>query len=228
MSALVNNVGWMGWNLVLALVPLALARVLFGRHDRPRWVLVSGGAVFVAFLPNAPYVLTDVLHLPRELSVAHGHQWLAAALVGQYVCLFAAGFAAYVLSLVRFERWLADHGVSRRAVLFTDLSLHALCAVGIVLGRVFRFNSWDLVTNPGGLLDLVRVPQPRTFAVLFILFAILAGGAALARTSPPLRNFMCGLRPGAGPAAEVGCGWVPSRSPELTVAQAQTSHKNRD
>jgi uncharacterized membrane protein len=186
MSALVNNIGWMGWNVFLALVPLVLARALFGHRERPRWVLVAGGTVFVAFLPNAPYVLTDVLHLPRELVATHGNHWLAAALVGQYLCLFATGFAAYVLSLVRLERWLAERGVSRRAVLGVDLSLHALCAVGIVLGRVFRFNSWDLVTNPSGLLDLVRVPQPRTFAVLFALFVILAAGATLARALPTI------------------------------------------
>jgi uncharacterized membrane protein len=186
MSALVNNVGWMGWNLFLALIPLMVARFLFGHRERARWVLITGGAVFVAFLPNAPYVLTDVLHLPRELAATHGDHWLAAALVGQYLCLFAVGFAAYVLSLVRLERWLADHGASRKTILLTDLSLHALCAVGIVLGRVFRFNSWDLVTNPGGLLDLARIPQPRTFAVLFVLFAILAGGAALARALPAI------------------------------------------
>jgi uncharacterized membrane protein len=188
MSALVNNVGWMGWNLFLALIPLMVARFLFGHRERARWVLVTGGAVFVAFLPNAPYVLTDVLHLPRELAATHGDHWLAAALVGQYLCLFAVGFAAYVLSLVRLERWLADHGVSRRTVLITDLSLHARCAVGSVLGRVFRFNSWDLVANPGGLLDLVRVPQPRTFAVLFVLFAILAGGTTLARALPAIMD----------------------------------------
>jgi uncharacterized membrane protein len=186
MSALVNNVGWMGWNLSLALVPLVLARFLFGHRERPRWLLITGGAVFVAFLPNAPYVLTDVLHLPGELT-GRNH-WLAAALVGQYLCLFAAGFAAYVLSLVRLERWLADHGVSQRRVLAVDLALHALCAVGIVLGRVFRFNSWDVLTNPTGLLDLMRIPQPRTFAVLFVLFAILVGGATLARALPGILN----------------------------------------
>ncbi|MGB3437572.1 MAG: DUF1361 domain-containing protein [Actinophytocola sp.] len=186
MSALVANAAWMGWNAFLALVPLVLARVLFGHRVRPRWLLVTGGAVFVAFLPNAPYVLTDVLHLPRDLAATHG--WVAAGLLAQYLCLFAIGFAAYVLSLVRLERWLADHGVSPRAVLVTDLSLHALCAVGIVLGRVFRFNSWDLVTNPGGLLDLVRVPQPRTVLVLFVLFTTLAGGAAIARALPAIMD----------------------------------------
>lgn len=186
MSVLVANAGWMGWNAFLALVPLLLVRFLFGSRERPRWLLITGGAVFVAFLPNAPYVLTDVLHLPYDLHYVNG--WVAAAVLGQYLCLFAVGFVAYVLSLVRLERWLADHGVSRRAVLVTDLSLHALCAVGIVLGRVFRFNSWDLVTNPGGLLDLVRVPQPRTVLVLFVLFTFLAAGAALARALPAIMD----------------------------------------
>ncbi|MFC4858170.1 DUF1361 domain-containing protein [Actinophytocola glycyrrhizae] len=186
MSALVANAGWMGWNAFLALVPLVLAHLLFGRRQRPRWLLITGGAVFVAFLPNAPYVLTDVLHLPRDLR--HVESWVAAGLLTQYLVLFAIGFVAYVLSLVRLERWLAERGVSRRAVLLTDLSLHALCAVGIVLGRVFRFNSWDLVTNPGGLLELVRVPQPRTVLVLFVLFTVLAAGATIARALPTIMD----------------------------------------
>src|SRR5262249_53571244 len=122
MSALVGNVGWMGWNLVLALVPLGLARLLFGHRPRPVWLLWTGGVAFVAFLPNAPYVLTDLLHLPDDLDLAHGSPWLAAALVAQYACLIGAGFVAYVLALVRVERWLAGRGLSRGAVLGIDLS----------------------------------------------------------------------------------------------------------
>jgi len=188
MSELVDNVGWMGWNLVLAVIPLGLARYLYGRRERPKWLLVTGSVAFVAFLPNAPYVLTDVLHLRRELSVLDGNHWLEAAMVGQYLCLFAVGFLAYVFSLVRLERWLATRGWSRRAVLAADLSLHGLCAVGIVLGRVFRFNSWDLITNPGGLLDVLAIPKPQTVVALAGLFALLAGGAALARALPAIVN----------------------------------------
>lgn len=186
MSELVDNVGWMGWNLVLALVPLGLARFLYGRRERPRWLLVAGGVAFVAFLPNAPYVLTDVLHLRHELIALDGNHWLEAAMVGQYLCLFAAGFLAYVFSLVRLERWLATRGWSRRAVFTADLALHGLCAVGIVLGRVFRFNSWDLVTNPGGLLDVLVIPKPQTVIALLALFALLAGGVAITRALPAI------------------------------------------
>ena len=188
MSALVGNVGWMGWNLVLALVPLGVARFLFGHRPRPVWLLWTGGAAFVAFLPNAPYVLTDVLHLPDDMSAAHDSPWLAAALLAQYVCFVGVGFAAYVLSLVRFERWLAERGVSRAGVLAVDLSLHAVCAVGILLGRVFRFNSWDVLTDPRGLLGTLTVPAPRTVAVLLVLFAVLAGGAAVLRALPAIVN----------------------------------------
>lgn len=186
MSALVGNVGWMGWNMILALVPLVLARFLFGHRTRPAWLLWSGGAVFVAFLPNAPYVLTDILHVPRDLAVAYDSPWLAAALLAQYACLIAVGFVSYVLSLIRLERWLAERGVSRRAVLGIDLSLHALCAVGILLGRVFRFNSWDVVAEPRALAEMLTVPQPRTFAVLVVLFAVLVGGTAMLRALPAI------------------------------------------
>jgi uncharacterized membrane protein len=186
MSALVGNVDWMGWNLVLALVPLVLARFLFGHRPRPRWLLWTGGVAFVAFLPNAPYVLTDILHVPADMALTHDSPWLAAALLGQYAVLIGAGFVAYVLSLVRLERWLAEHGVSRGAVLAVDLSLHALSAVGILLGRVFRFNSWDVLTDPRGLAGALTVPAPRTVAVLLVLFAVLARGAGVLRALPAI------------------------------------------
>lgn len=188
MSALVGNVGWMGWNLVLALVPLGLARFLFGHRPRPVWLLWTGGAVFVAFLPNAPYVLTDILHIPYDMAAANDSPWLAAALLAQYAVLIGVGFLAYVLSLVRLERWLAGRGLSRRAVLGIDLSLHAMCAVGILLGRVFRFNSWDVLADPKGLLGVLTFPQPRTVLVLGFLFAVLAGGAAVLRALPAIMN----------------------------------------
>ncbi len=55
------------WNLVLAWVPFVFAAIAFGLAARRRaalWVFVVLAAlVWLAFFPNAPYILTDFLHL---------------------------------------------------------------------------------------------------------------------------------------------------------------------
>src|SRR5262245_2969471 len=66
-----RNAWWMGWNTLLAWVPVVLAWGLFrGGADRsvsrsPLWW--AGLVLFVLFLPNAPYVVTDLFHLPYDL-----------------------------------------------------------------------------------------------------------------------------------------------------------------
>ena len=63
------------WNTVLAFVPFGLAIMLFrsgafgpGHTCTPLWWITF--AIWVAFLPNAPYVITDVVHLVQDLQRA--------------------------------------------------------------------------------------------------------------------------------------------------------------
>ena len=58
------------WNTFLAVVPLLLSFWLFRRSKpkgnwsrSPFWCVIF--AVFVGFLPNAPYILTDIIHYIR-------------------------------------------------------------------------------------------------------------------------------------------------------------------
>ena len=51
-------------------------------------------------------------------------------------------------------------GLGAAPVLGVDLTVHALCAVGVFLGRVFRFNSWDLATDPATSPSVLRLPTP--------------------------------------------------------------------
>jgi uncharacterized membrane protein len=62
-SVLAGHLPWMGWNLLLAAIPVLLAWVLFRPARRRAALWWLGLAVFVAFLPNAAYVLTDAVHL---------------------------------------------------------------------------------------------------------------------------------------------------------------------
>ncbi|HEY9647394.1 MAG TPA: DUF1361 domain-containing protein [Chroococcidiopsis sp.] len=149
---LLINWRWMAWNTFLAVIPLGLSYWLF-RGDRPRsalwWVVFLA---FVAFLPNAPYVLTDIIHLVYDIRSEHSIWVITLVLVPQYLVFMLVGFGAYTLSLVRLGNYLIAQGM-RRWVLFSELFLHSLSAIGVYLGRFERFNSWDFVTKPHTVLD---------------------------------------------------------------------------
>ena len=171
---LTDNLHWMGWNLLLGVVPVALAFWLFrGRRalNGAWWV---GLAAFVAFLPNAPYVLTDVKHLPDDLALVGLDRSARIAVNVQYLAFFLAGAICYAASITLAEGWLRARGWSARRLLVVELVTHVACAVGVFLGRVMRFNSWDLVTRPADVLAAVEVPQPTTVVVLAMLAVVLA------------------------------------------------------
>ena len=178
---------WVLWNLGLAVLPLALALVLFapGRTRTPLWWI--GVAAFIALLPNAPYVLTDVIHLDDSVRNSDSGLHIALVLVPGYAAFVMAGFASYVACIVRLERWLRAAGWSLPRLLGADITLHALCAVGVFLGRVYRFNSWDLLVRPVDIAEVLRVPQVRTVVVLAAFFLLLGGGTAAVRYTAGIR-----------------------------------------
>lgn len=149
-SMVVGNADWMTWNLVLALIPMYLAHRLFRRPSRsvgrPLWWL--GVAAFVFFLPNAPYVLTDLIHIPRDAAAANSYWHTAFVTVPMYAAFCAIGFGAYVVSLIWLGRMLHGRGWTQRSVAGVEIGLHAATAAGIYLGRFVRFNSWDIVLRP--------------------------------------------------------------------------------
>lgn len=178
-----GNFPWMAWNTFLALVPLGLALSLFrapgGRPwRRPLWWLGIG--TFIAFLPNAPYVVTDLIHLPNDTAATPSER-LDLALVVQYGLYFAVGFGAYVLAIRRLTQFLGRVGWSRGWLMAVVVSLQALCASGVYVGRVLRWNSWDLIAQPTALAADVRarVDEPLTaVAVLFLFVALTVGTVA--------------------------------------------------
>ncbi len=164
------------WNLYLAAIPTALALVLFRRPTRtgPVWWLTFGA--WLLFLPNAPYVLTDVVHMFDDLRAAQTPGRVGAILV-IYALFAAAGLASYVVSLQLFRRFL--HRVApSRVVLPVLLTVHGLCVVAMGLGRIVRLNSWDVVLAPRSVLaSVMRVPHPFTVVLLGAMFVVVGASA---------------------------------------------------
>lgn len=164
---------WMGWNTLLAWIPVALAWVLFRGPRLSRSPFWWGGLViFVLFLPNAPYVVTDLIHLRGDMVAADRGGPVVTAVLPVYALLIASGFLAYYLALGAALRHLARVGLgawSGRAA----LAAHALCAVGIFLGRWARLNSWEPVVDPHAALERVVGHLTWTWAPVLITATFL-------------------------------------------------------
>ncbi len=166
------------WWAVLALISLGLSASLFQRKKSSRTVLWWLGLVaFIAFLPNAPYVLTDIIHLIRGTSSGELSVWVVALVfIPVHAIAILLGFEAYVLALLNQAYYLKQKG-NERYILPTELLIHALSAIGIYLGRFVRLNSWDLATDPTSVFStaLNTLTTKRPAAVVFVTFIILTG-----------------------------------------------------
>ena len=145
------------WNLFLAWIPFVLALALAAVHVRrgPRPVLWLLGAGWLLFLPNAPYILTDFIHLGR---LRGAPLWFDAAVIG----LFAAvGLALGLVSLLVVHAVVEARAGRVVGWVFAVTAL-LLSAIGVYLGRFPRFNSWDVLTDPSGLVGVVlqRLADP--------------------------------------------------------------------
>ena len=164
---------WMGWNTVLAWIPVLLGMALFrgSRLSRsPFWW--AGLVLFVLFLPNAPYVVTDLVHLRGDIVSANRGGPVVTAILPVYMALIASGFLAYYLALGAALRHLARLGLGAWQGRVT-IATHALCAVGIFLGRWARLNSWEPVADPHAALERIVVHLTWTWAPVLIVGTFL-------------------------------------------------------
>ncbi|MFO5527395.1 MAG: DUF1361 domain-containing protein, partial [Cuspidothrix sp.] len=100
------NMRWMTWNLFLAFIPLALSVWLFRRQRGRSGVWWLGFLSFYAFLPNAPYLLTDIIHLIHDIRRVPSIWIITLVLIPVYLVVILGGFEAYVISLINLGYYL--------------------------------------------------------------------------------------------------------------------------
>jgi uncharacterized membrane protein len=138
------------WNLFLAWIPL-VAAVAVSRAGRS--VAVIAGVVWLIFLPNAMYLVTDLVHL------------VDGSTLWRHVLQF--GFAAWTGTLLavvslRVVHHRAEREAGRVAGWIVVAAAVVASGIGVAIGRFQRWNSWDLFTEPDsiahGTLDWARSP----------------------------------------------------------------------
>jgi uncharacterized membrane protein len=138
------------WNLALAWVPLLLALLAYDRYraGAPFGRLTPALGLWLLFLPNAPYIVTDFRHLSRSTPAPLWFDGLVISVFAWTGVLlgFVSLYLVHAVVQHRFGAWAGWCGVG--AVL-------ALVSAGVYAGRFLRWNSWDLIVRPGERLAQV-------------------------------------------------------------------------
>ena len=165
---------WLVWNLFLAWLPLLGAFAAYNLHHWPtrlRWLPIFGFAfLWLLFLPNAPYLITDIIHLKQSNTVPLWYDLITLvsfAWTGSFLGLVSLFLMQELVRRIigRVASWLFVAGVLM------------LTGFGVYFGRFLRWNSWDALFRPAslmnelidGLLNPFDHLQTLAFAGLFTL-----------------------------------------------------------
>lgn len=157
------------WNLILATLPLLLAWWLVSRvqaHGWLKWQQIVLTILWFVFLPNSFYVITDFIHLrfTYEASLMYD----IVLLMGFVIASLAMGLASVYLVHRELMRRLPVRyawGIIGFVILASSFA--------ITLGRFTRWNTWDIILKPAGLLFDVsdRVVNPGAHGETYVVTA---------------------------------------------------------
>lgn len=168
------------WNLFLAWVPLgvaALARALAAtRRLVSHAAIVLSALIWLLFFPNAPYILTDFLHLGSMGDTVPG--WYDVMMLTWFAW---TGLLLGIASL-RLMQEIVVRGAGRAISWVFVVVVSLFGSFGIYLGRFLRWNSWDAFRDPlskadeiwSSVSDPMANPRLVVFTALFALLFLFA------------------------------------------------------
>lgn len=175
LSAGNTTYAFMVWNLLLAWLPLLFAWLLVKRLQTTRWLSWKNlllTFLWFGFLPNTFYIVSDFVHLKNTGSIS----------ILFDTVMFASfawnGFILGYMSLYLIHREVRKR-YGRRAGHIVVATVLLLCSFAIYLGRYLRWNSWDILVNPAGLIfdvsDSFINPgaHPNAFTTTLMFFVLL-------------------------------------------------------
>jgi uncharacterized membrane protein len=178
--------GFLVWNLFLAWVPLLAALALDASERTHQRVLGALSLlVWLLFLPNAPYLVSDLAHMRWESTTP----WLDLA---RFVAFAWAGCLLGIAAL-RVVHGVVAARAGTLAGWVVIVGGAAASGAGVALRRFGRLNSWGGLTRPVFVADeTMRLSGDRqalavaAFFTLLVLVMYIGMGAS--RTASPDRS----------------------------------------
>lgn len=155
------------WNLFLAIIPYFLSSSIYNNFfDKSKkiqnWIFALA---WLLFIPNTFYILTDFTHLHFKNSFQFGLDMLILS------SFSFAGFYVGLLSLQHIHQLVIAKYTNKTGNIFI-VTISFLSAFGIYLGRILRFNSWDIISKP---LELAYKSIYALFSFETIIYTLQLG-----------------------------------------------------
>ena len=173
-SVLTHNLALWGinWNLFLAWIPIFIVIWLENKvkiNALQKWEVLFASLMWLLFFPNSPYIITDLVHLQ---SLSGNTYWHYQIMIFTYAFV---SLACGLLSLYWIQKVWTKIFSLNWSNFFTFGSI-MLSGYGIFLGRVQRWNSWDLFIHPFSLLKYMfhSIKNPTAILMTFE-FSIFIG-----------------------------------------------------
>lgn len=164
------------WNIFLAAIPYGLSEIYKAKkiHEKGLFTFSMYILLWLFFLPNAPYIITDFIHFKTDNPMV----WFDLFL------LFSFANTGLLLAIISIKDIFSiiEYKWSKRIANQCVIAIFFLCGFGIYLGRFLRFNSWDIIASPISLLkkSLVSMLQVEAWAttlgfgtLLWLLFSFV-------------------------------------------------------
>lgn len=146
MSLLEFNVFWMTYNICLAVIAVVCGWLALKVKQTSLQIILL--VLWLLFVPNTLYLLSDVIHFFQQLIKINGFDKLI--LFFEYLIVASFGIFSFVVGMYPFEqltktvKLLKTHQQKKAIFIMTQFVI----AFGIVMGRVERTHSWEVFFNP--------------------------------------------------------------------------------
>jgi uncharacterized membrane protein len=164
---------FLDWNLFLAWIPLVFALAAHAASGRRRgYVTVPFGLLWLLFFPNAPYMLTDFIHLQESSTTP---LWYDGLMISSFAwTALVLGFVSLYLMQTIWRR-----AVGSLMGWIGVIGALALGSLGVYIGRFVGYNSWDALLHPVQVARVINAHlenpfhQPRLEESVIVLTGFL-------------------------------------------------------
>jgi uncharacterized membrane protein len=168
---------WVLWNIFLAILPFFVSSLLLkfnSDKSLSNSMFIIGGIIWLLLIPNAPYIITDLVHIGEIRAVPALYDsflMFSSALAGLLLGAYSINHMEIILK-TKYSRKISN--------IILLISIFFI-SFGMYLGRFLRFNSWDVFARPNAFIIGIKeifmntsnLVEAFIFTLLFFTFMLI-------------------------------------------------------